>query len=72
MRWDLRAAVTQVCQFDWNLDPSVGERVSGSIEVRGRARTTGKQSELVAFDDAVLNITTTCPDWTFSLQGVRE
>jgi micrococcal nuclease len=71
VRWDLRAAATEVCQFDWRLDPSDGDRVSGSVEVKGNARATGKGTQPIEFDEALLVITTTCPAWTFSLQGAR-
>jgi len=71
VHWDLLASATEICQFDWRLDPADGNRVSGSVEVRNNARANGKQAEAVAFEDALLMITTTCPAWTFSLQGAR-
>ena len=69
VRWDLRASVTRTCRFDWRLESSTGAPVSGSFEVKENGRATGKQAQPVAFSEAVLTITTTCPTWTFSLQG---
>ena len=69
VRWDVRAPVTRTCGFDWRLELSTGAPISGSFEVKENSRATGTQSQPVAFDEAVLTITTTCPTWTFSLQG---
>ncbi len=69
VRWDLRAPATRTCQFDWRLDSSTGGPASGTIEVKENGRVTGKQSQPITFSEAVLAITTTCPTWSFSLQG---
>lgn len=71
VHWDLRASATVVCQFDWRLAPSMAGAVGGTVEARGNAHMVGRQTASIDFDDALMTITTTCPTWSFSLQGTR-
>jgi len=67
--WDLGSTVTRGCSLDWRLDPSSGDPLSGTIKVDPNAHQTGQHSEPIAFAQAVLTITSTCSDWSLSLQG---
>ena len=69
VRWDVGSSATRGCQFDWRLDPASGTGVGATVVVNGRDRASGERVEVTGFTEAVLVVTTTCPDWMLSLQG---
>lgn len=69
LTWDVKASATRSCAFVWRLEPAVGAGVGSSIDVSVRGRETGGRTVAIDFTDALLVTTTTCPDWSLSMQG---
>ena len=67
--WDIRASATRACRFDWRFVPPAGAGLGGTIDVPGRDRAADGQTASIGFVDALLTVTTDCPDWTLSMQG---
>lgn len=68
-QWDVRSSASKACQLDWQLEAASGDQAGRSIAVKRNSRETGQHRQAIAFDEALLMVTTTCPSWTFSLQG---
>jgi micrococcal nuclease len=69
--WDVKASATRSCEFDWRLEPASGAAVGSTLDVPVRGRETGGRTLAIDFTDALLVTTTTCPDWSFSMQGTE-
>ncbi len=69
VHWELGSTVTRGCALDWRLEPASGDPLSGTITVKPSEQRSGQRTERIGFTEAVLTITSTCSDWSFSLQG---
>jgi micrococcal nuclease len=69
VHWDVRPSATRACELSWHIEPAIADPAGGTIVAKRLERQTGKVTVATPFTDALLTVTSTCPQWTLTLQG---
>jgi endonuclease YncB( thermonuclease family) len=69
VHWEIRAPAIRACEVTWRVEAASGDSIGSTITVRRNERARGERVDPTPFTDGLLMITSTCPEWTLSLQG---